>query len=308
MSRLVWVAREGIELLGDPPAGLKLAEFPDDPAGDPRLGEVEVIVPPLRSGFNVAGELQSLYPRMRSLRVIQTVSAGVDWIVDTVPEGVLLCSARGAHDIPVAEWVLAAILAGVKDLAELHDRQREEHWEQRPVGKLAGSTVLLLGYGSIGRAVEERLEPFGPTILRIARRRRDGVHMMDELPELLPRADAVVVLLALTPETAGAVDAAFLRRMRPGALLVNAARGRLVDTNALLEALRDQRVRAVLDVTDPEPLPAGHPLWHAPGALITPHIAGDTTDWLKTVFVLIRAQLERYARGEPLINVVEAGY
>ena len=156
----------------------------------------------------------------RGCGLIQTLSAGVDWIVDTVPAGVVLCSARGAHDTPVAEWVMAAMLAGLKDLATARDNQREERWINQPVARLAGSTVLLLGYGSIGRAVEDRLEPFGARILRIARRPRDGVATMDALPELLPQADVIVVLLALTPKTQGTIDAGFLGRMRRGALLV----------------------------------------------------------------------------------------
>jgi phosphoglycerate dehydrogenase-like enzyme len=220
----------------------------------------------------------------------------------------VLCSARGAHDVPVSEWVLAAILSDVKNLATARDHQREERWVTEPVGRLKGSTVLLLGYGSIARAVEDRLQPFGVRILRIARRPRAGVATMEALPALLPQADIVVILLALTPETAGTVDAAFLRRMKSGALLVNAARGRLVDTGALLQALEGGRVRAVLDVTDPEPLPAGHPLWRAPGALITPHVGGNTADWQKTTYILARAQLQRWVRGEPLLNLVEAGY
>lgn len=308
MKRLVWLPRDGIELLGDPPDGIEIAAFPEDPTSDPRIGEVEALVPRMGSPASDRSRLRVLWSRMPKLRLIQTLSAGVDWIVETVPKGVVLCSARGAHDVPVSEWVLAAILAGLKDLAAARDHQREERWAQQPVAKLAGSTVLLLGYGSIGRAVEARLEPFGARILRIARRPRDGVSTTDSLPQLLPVADVVVVLLALTPETQGVVDAAFLGQMRPGALLVNAARGRLVNTSALLQALESGQVRAVLDVTDPEPLPNGHPLWHAPGVLITPHIAGNTTDWLKTTYILVRAQLEHWVRGEPLLNVVESGY
>ena len=309
MKRLVWIPRDGIELLGDPPDGIEITPLPDDPSSDPRIGEVEAVVPWFGPpGSDRTRQLRALWSQMPKLRLIQTLSAGVDWIVDTVPTGVVLCSARGAHDVPVSEWVLAAILAGVKDLPIARDHQQEGRWINQPVARLAGSTVLLLGYGSIGRAVEDRLEPFDVRILRIARRPREGVATMDALPQLLPQADVVVVLLALTPETQGTIDAGFLGRMRLGALLVNAARGRLVDTGALLRALEDGRVRAVLDVTNPEPLPAGHPLWRAPGVLITPHIAGNTTDWLKTTYILVRAQLERWVRGEPLINVVEAGY
>ena len=309
MPHLVWLPPDGIELLGKPPDGIEIAPFPDDPLSDPRIGKVEAVVP----WWGLAGSLNGrpladLWSRMPRLRLIQTLSAGVDWIVESVPSGVVLCSARGAHDVPVSEWVLAAILSDVKNLAAARDHQREESWVTEPVGRLEGSTVLLLGYGSIARAVEGRLQPFGARILRIARRPREGVATMAALPELLPQTDVVVILLALTPETARTVDATFLRKMKPGALLVNAARGRLVDTGALLEALENGRVRAVLDVTDPEPLPDGHPLWRAPGVLITAHVGGNTADWQKTAYVLVRAQLQRWVRGEPLLNVVEAGY
>src|SRR4029077_2902446 len=129
---------------------------------------------------------------------------------------------------------------------------------------LEGAAVLILGHGSIGRAVERRLEPFGARVTGVARRARDGVHGMDELPGLLGEADVVVVLLPLTPLTRGMVDAGFLAAMREGALLVNAARGPIVDTGALLDAVRSGRISCALDVTDPEPLPDGHPLWSTP--------------------------------------------
>ncbi|HEY1331501.1 MAG TPA: 2-hydroxyacid dehydrogenase [Actinomycetota bacterium] len=309
MSRLVWVPKDGLGLLGPPPGDLEFVAFPDDPASDPRLGDVQALVPPMGMGSSgPAGQLPMLWGRMPKLQLIQTLSAGVDWIVGGVPEGVVLCSARGGHDRPVAEWVLAAILAGLKDLGGFRDDQLAERWESRTVAPLEGARVLLLGYGSIARAVERRLEPFGPAIDRVARHPRDGVNGWDALPQLLRANDVVVVLLPLTSETTGCVDADFLARMKPGALLVNAARGRLVDTDALLAALSEGRVRAVLDVTDPEPLPAGHPLWRAPGVLITPHVAGLAPDWQATVYALVRDQLARWSGGEPLRNVVDAGY
>jgi phosphoglycerate dehydrogenase-like enzyme len=168
--------------------------------------------------------------------------------------------------------------------------------------------VLILGHGSIGRAVEARLTPFGATVTGVARHERPGVHALSEAHALAGEADVVVVLLPLTPETAGFVDGAFLDAMRPGALLVNAGRGRLVVTGDLMPRLRAGRVRAALDVTDPEPLPDGHPLFGCPGVLITPHVAGTTEHWQDRALRLAGDQIRRFAAGEPLLNVRTEGY
>ena len=273
---------------GDLPDGILDAEFLVHPSGDRRLLE--------RLG------------EMPGLRVLQTLSAGVDWLLPHVPPGVKVCDAGGARDNAVAEWVLAVILASTRGLSELRDRQREHRWESRESNELAGSTVMILGYGEIGAAVEARLDPFEVELIRVARHAHPGVHAVDDLSSLLPHAEIVVVLLPLTPETTGLLDAELLGRMRPGALLVNAARGPIVDTSALLDLLQAGRLRAALDVTDPEPLPADHPLWDTPGVLITPHFAGDTLAADRRSFALVGEQVGRYVRGEPLVNVVEHGY
>jgi phosphoglycerate dehydrogenase-like enzyme len=251
-------------------------------------------------------------PRLRAARVVQTLSAGTDWIEERVPPWATLCNARGARDVAVAEWVVGALLAAQHGLLRA---ARERTWaeERRDAGAatgatawiadLAGATVLILGHGSIGRAVAARLVPFGVDVVGVASRPRDGVHGVDELPALLPAADAVVVLAPLTAATRGLVDARLLARMRDGALLVSAGRGAVVDTGALVAELERGRLRAVLDVTDPEPLPPGHPLWSLALA-ITPHDAGDTPGADEHAFALAGAQLARYARGEPLRNVV----
>jgi phosphoglycerate dehydrogenase-like enzyme len=273
---------------GQLPDAILDAEFLVVPSGDPRLHE--------------------LLSSMPGLRVLQTLSAGVDWLLPFAPPGVRLCDAGGARDTAVAEWVLAAILASTRTLPELRDRQREHIWAWRQSRELAGSTVMILGYGAIGAAVEARLAPFEVELIRVARRARPGVHAVEDLRALLPRAEIVVVLLPLTPATDGLLDADLLGCLRPGALLVNAARGPVLDTTALLELLKAGRVRAALDVTDPEPLPADHPLWDAPGVLITPHCAGDTPAAERRTFALIGEQVRRYVRNEPLVNVVEHGY
>ncbi|HWC26255.1 MAG TPA: 2-hydroxyacid dehydrogenase [Solirubrobacteraceae bacterium] len=285
--------------LGRLPSAIELAVFPDDPLSAPDLGEVEFLVPPHRPR-----EVVAALAGMRRLRVVQTDSAGVEWLVDHLPRGATLCNARGVHDTATSEWVVAAILALTKRLPHAHDEQRRGRWRSYEPGELAGKTVLIVGYGSIGRAVAARLEPFGVRLVRVAGRARTGVHGASELPRLVPDADVVVLLVPLSDRTRGLVDERFLALMRPGSLLVNASRGALVDTTALLAALEQGRIQAALDVTDPEPLPDGHPLWTAPGALITPHVAGAGPGALPRAAALIRAQLLRHLEGQPLANVV----
>jgi phosphoglycerate dehydrogenase-like enzyme len=300
----LWIPDQpGHEALGELPAGVVCRRFPLQGPLPPALLDAEFLVPSQR-----APGLCELLPQMTALRVLQTLSAGVDWLLPSVSPGVRICDASGARDAAVAEWVLAAILSSTKLLGELRDRQRERRWDWSEPGDLAGSTVMILGYGSIGSAVEARLAPFEVDLVRVARRARPGVHAVDELPELLGLADVLVVLLPLTPATNRLLDADLLARLPPGALLVNAARGAILDTSALLELLRSGHLRAALDVTDPEPLPPDHPLWDTPGVLITPHLAGDSPMAERSAFALVGDQVRRYIRGEPLANVVTDGY
>lgn len=267
------------------------------------LLEAEFLVPGTDEPFVIEA-----LARMPKLRVIQTLSAGVDWLLSSVPPGVTLCDARGTRDGPVAEWVLSAILASLKHFGEARDSQRAHDWRWREPDELAGKTVLILGHGSIGLTVERLLAASEAEVIRVARRARPGVHAVDELASLLGLAEIVVVLLPLTPATEGLLDREMLGRMREGALLVNAARGPILDTEALFELLQAGCIRAALDVTEPEPLPADHPLWDAPGLLITPHFAGDTRGAERRAFALVGEQVHRYMRGEPLVNVVEGDY
>jgi phosphoglycerate dehydrogenase-like enzyme len=239
-------------------------------------------------------------PQQHAVEVVQTLSAGTDWIEPAVPPWATLCNARGARDVPMAEWVVGALLGAVTGQLDAAARRR---WSEQRPGELHGMTVLVLGHGSIGRAVECRLASFGVHVVGVASRARDGVHGVDELDALLPSADAVVVLLPLTRSTRGLIDASVLARMRDGALFVSAGRGAVVDTDALVAELASGRLRAVLDVTDPEPLPHGHPLWELALA-ITPHNAGDSDAADERAIDLAAQQLARYARGEPLANVV----
>ncbi|MEU2211072.1 2-hydroxyacid dehydrogenase [Streptomyces hygroscopicus] len=278
-------------------------DFPTDPARCafycvPYMKKPEVCARPL--------------PAMTNLRVVQTLTAGIDHIkpalADLAP-GVRLCNARGVHNASTAELALTLILASLRGIPDFVRSQDAGEWRSGFRPALADKSVLIVGYGAIGSAIEDRLVPFEcERVTRVARSprttERGPVHPIDELPRLLPEADVVILVTPLTEATRGLAGAEFLARMKDGALLVNVARGAVVDTKALLSEVESGRLRAALDVTDPEPLPAGHPLWHAPGVLITPHVGGPSSAFLPRAKRLLRDQLNRFARGESLAHLV----
>lgn len=271
------------------------------------------------------------FARLRGVKVVQSMMAGVDWITPWLPKGITLCDGRGIHDVSTSEWVVTAILSSLKRFPLYRDLQQRQEWggqaavpddflnepgphagQYRVLGEdLAEKSVLIIGYGSIGAAIEARLAPFGVRITRVARtpKQQPQVFPVTELHSLLPAADIVVAIVPLTQDTRGMIGAQELALMKRGALLINAARGPVVDTDALVKALNEHRIRAAVDVTDPEPLPRGHPLWSAPNCFITPHVAGSTPDFIHRAFRFGAAQVRRFIAGEPLENVVsDFGY
>jgi phosphoglycerate dehydrogenase-like enzyme len=305
MGMLIWVPADWVAagLAGLPDTEIEIVD-PDGTGLPASSAEVEFYVPSFFPTTQT-GEAMGHMPR---LRVVQALTAGVDKLRPYLPDGAVLCNARGAHDASTAEWVVAAMLAAIREFPRFALDQSERRWAYQPTDALAEKTVLIVGYGSIGAAVERRLEGFDVTVQRVARSPRDGIAGAADLPALLPRADVVVLLVPFTAETAGLVDSAFLARMKDGALLVNAARGAVVVTDALCAELSSGRLRAALDVTDPEPLPPGHPLWTAPGVFITPHVAASTPVSARRVAGFVRSQAEAYLRGEPLRNVITDTY
>jgi phosphoglycerate dehydrogenase-like enzyme len=291
--------------------------------------EVEFWIPPMFGWLATP-----MFPFLRGVKVIQCLLAGVDWILPWLPKGILLCDGQGLHNIPVAEWIVGAILGSLYRFPHYRDCQREQYWDGQVLLKDAGGAqaaprdegagahsyrlladelhskkVLIVGYGNIGTKLERLLQGFDVEVIRVARTAKPGVSAFGDLAGLLPGADVVVLLVPLTETTRGMMNADMLARMKPGALLVNAARGQVVDTDALLQQLQAQRIHAVLDVTNPEPLPKGHALWSAPNCFITPHIAGSVAGFSSRGYKFAGEQVRRYMAGEPMLNQVnEAGY
>jgi phosphoglycerate dehydrogenase-like enzyme len=245
-----------------------------DPAQGAPTGEAaqaQVLVP--RGGGALPPEVLEALPH---LKLVQLMSAGAETFVGRLPAGVVLCNARGAHTASTAEWAVAATLAAQRGIPEFVRAQDEGRWAPATHGSLVGARVLIVGAGDIGRRIGRMMAGFDPDITYVARTARDDVRSTADLPQLLPEADVVVLIVPVTPETTGMVDAAFLAAMRDGALLVNAARGTVVDTDALLAELTAGRLRAALDVTEPEPLPTDHPLLGAPNLIVLPHVGSAT--------------------------------
>jgi phosphoglycerate dehydrogenase-like enzyme len=287
--------------MGEFPPNVDFRLVPPEPEPVPDLAEVDLVVPYVRIRTPL---LELLAGPTGRLRVIQTLSAGVDWLVGRVPEHVMVYNARGVYDAPLAEWVVGAILGMQRGLVQSRDAQARREWEAIEPPELLGRRVVILGLGSIGTAIADRLRAFGVEVIGVGRTARDGVRGLADLDQVLRDADILVNMLPLTSETGGFLDARRLGLLPDGALVVNAGRGRTIETAALVEELQAGRIRAALDVTDPEPLPPDHPLWSLPNVLITPHMAGDSPGSTIRAFELAGDQVRRFAAGEPLINEV----
>jgi phosphoglycerate dehydrogenase-like enzyme len=299
----VWLGRpDAAELIGETPSEVEIDPWDGASVPPESLQDVEFYVVPFLPREDVVLEV---LPTLPKLAVVQVPVAGYEDVIGLLRNGVTLCNARGVHADTTAEWVVAAMLATIRDFPAFVREQAAGVQRKRRGDALVGKRVLIVGYGSIGAAVERRLAGFGVEVVRVARHARHGVHGPDALPQLLPEADVVVIQVPGSIETRHLVNVEFLAQMRDGALLVNAARGSVVDQDALAAEVASGRIRAALDVGDPDPLPPDHPLLALPGIFYTPHQAGNTRLDVPMAYAFIGEQLRRFVHGESLMNVIE---
>lgn len=289
----------GAKVLGESPRLAPIQYEPDAPwPADGRDAEVVVV------GYENAPAIGARFAELPGLRLVQTLNAGYEQWLPWIPAGVSLSNGRGAHGGSSAEWVVAALLSIFRELPSFGDRQAAGVWEHRTTETLIGKRVVILGAGDLAVNLAARLAPFETEVTLVGRRPRAGVRALDDLDDLLPGTDVLVAMLPADASTHRLVNREVLAQLPDGAVVVNAGRGGAVHTDALLAELSAGRLRAALDVTDPEPLPPGHPLWAAPGLLLTPHVAGSTEGAEERAWAVARAQIERYAGGGVPSNVV----
>ena len=287
--------------LGDVGSDVEIVEW--DMSGPAPRQHIDIVIPPYLQSWAGLANLEGL-----DVKLVQCLTLGYDGVTEFLPKNMVFANAASVHETSTAEMTLALILASQRYLPDFVRAAEAGTWAPSWHPSLADRTVLLVGYGGVGRAIEARLLPFETTIVRLARHERTDergrVYGLDSLHELLPLSDIVVIAVLLDESTHHLVDAEFLSLMPDGSLFVNIARGGVADTDALLAEARSGRIRLALDVTDPEPLPDGHPLFGLSNVLISPHVAGMTSAALPRIMRLIREQVERLQRGEEPINVV----
>jgi phosphoglycerate dehydrogenase-like enzyme len=288
----------------EPGAGVELLLW--DLTGPAPEGRIDLLVPPYMGKPDALTALEGA-----DVGLVQSQSIGYDGVADVLPEGCVFANAAGVHETSTAELALGMMIASQRGIADFARNQATGTWDNSQRPSLADRRVLLVGYGGVGKAVEARLLPFETEVTRMASRERGDeagtIFGIDSLFEQLPLHEIVVVSVPLSGQTRHLVDRKFLAAMPDGALLVNVARGPVADTDALLAETRSGRLRAALDVTDPEPLPAGHPLWTTPGVLITPHVGGASSAMFPRMVRLVKQQISLMLEGREPVNVVLGG-
>lgn len=295
------------ELAGVSPAvDVVLWDFREAPDGFD-LAELDAAVLPYTGGAHLNGALDAA----PNLLLVQTQSTGYDGVADLVDPGVAIATAAGVHAAATAELAVGLALASLRGIDDAVRQQAEGRWHSARYPGLADRRVLLVGVGGIGEEIRKRLDTFEAVVTRVGSAARDDelghVHGSDELVDLAPHHDVVIVITPLTDSTRGLIGRDVLAALPDGALVVNVARGAVVDTEALTAEVVAGRLKAALDVVDPEPLPEGHPLWTAPGVLITPHVGGNTEAFPPRILALLRRQVELLGSGREPVNLVRRG-
>ena len=302
MKHVVWaqwddlVLPEGFTLRS--PANTDLAS-----ASAEELSDITFYIPSYMGG-RTALEYSK---KMSNLKILQMPNAGYEDAIEFTRPGMTLCNGRGIHDASTAELAVGLTIASLRGFPEFVRNQDKGQWVHSRQQSLNDKKVAIIGYGSIGKTVARNLSGFDVTVVPFSRSGSDGALKIADLDSHLPTFDVVILILPLNDESRKMFNKERLALLKDGALLVNVARGGIVDTDALVAELRSGRITAALDVTDPEPLPAGHPLWSAPGVLIAPHVGGNTSAFEPRARRLVEAQLARLAQGKGLENVIIAG-
>ena len=299
MSQVVWTQWDDLEI----PSAFKKLSPATTPADGGDFSEVTFYMPAYMGG-RAALELTKQMP---NLKYLQMPNAGYDDAMEFVRPGMTLCNGRSIHDDSTAELAVGLTIASLRGFPEFVRNQDKGKWVHTREKSINDRKVGIIGFGSIGSTVARMLSGFSVEIMPFTQSGRDNTTPIAELDKHLPSLDVVILILPLTKESKHLFDARRLALMKDGALLVNVARGPIVDTDALVKELNSGRITAALDVTDPEPLPEGHALWSAKGVLISPHVGGNTTAFEPRARRLIKSQLELLAAGKPLNNIIVAG-
>lgn len=299
MVLTIWTEWGDIKL----PPGVKGLSPINAPLESTDLSEIDFYVPPYMGGRTGLEHTKA----MTNLRVLQMPNAGYDDALEYLRPGVTLCNGRGIHDASTAELAVGMTIASLRGFSDFVHAQDKGEWKHARYRSINDLKIGIVGYGSIGQTIARNLSGFDVEVIGFSKSGRDGSIKIAEFDSYLPTLDVVILILPLSDETKYYFDARRLSLFKDGALLVNVARGQIVDTNALISELNSGRLFAALDVTDPEPLPVGHPLWSAKGVFIAPHVGGNTSAFEPRARKLIESQLERFATGKPLENIIVDG-
>ena len=298
-EHVVWTQWDDLNV----PSKFKRLSPATNPAETSDLSEVTFYVPTYIGGRPAL----ELTKKMPNLKVLQVPNAGYDDAMEFLRPGITLCNGRGIHDDSTAELAVGLTIASLRGFATFVRDQDKGEWVNKNYDSINDRKIGIVGFGSIGSTIARMLSGFSVEIVAFTQSGRDNTIAITDLDKHLPSLDVVILILPLTKESKHLFDARRLALMKDGALLVNVARGPIVDTDALVKELNSGRITAGLDVTDPEPLPKGHPLWSAKGVLISPHVGGNSSAFEKRARRLIESQLNLLAQGKPLNNVIVAG-
>ena len=265
-----------------------------------QLDQIEFYCPSYMGGIKTL----EIIPKMKNIKTVHYSQAGYEDILKHIPEGVVLCNASGLHDVSTSELAIGLTIASRRGFAEFMDNQKKGIWHRTRKPALADSHVGIIGYGHIGKRIASLLEMFETKVTAFNKTGKDGAHKISEFDTFLPELDVIILILPLTKESQNFMSADRLKRMKNGATLINVARGAIVDTDALVAELHTGRITAGLDVTDPEPLPPGHPLWSAPNLIISPHVGGDSAAFDPRARKMVEEQLIRISENRALLNQI----